>query len=98
MIAGKVNTSESEQWYDQIGSTEQGINHLPAPAMCTTHPLPEAMNPIRQHWLATLAVGSFLHSQFATDTTERQRYHNYLVQQLAYENPEIKVEIAATGG
>lgn len=98
MIAGAVDTAESEQWYDQIGSPEQGIIQLENPAMCTTNPMPEAMNPIRQHWLTTLAVGSFLQSQFATDTKEQQRYHNYLVQQLAYENPEIKVEIAAAGG
>lgn len=96
MIEGKIDTETSEdEWYDLIGSPEQGVLHEAGPPLCGMDPLPPAINPIRQHWLTTLAVGSFLQSLFQESADERDRYRNYLLQQLAHENPEMKVEGAA---
>ena len=95
MIKSKVDTPPQQEWFDLIGTPEQGILHDPAPPVCATNPLPATMNPIRQQWMTTLAVSSFLQSQFAVDADERQRHHNFLLQQLAYENPEVTVELAA---
>lgn len=95
MIKDKIDTDQADEWYQLIGSAEQGVIRVDDPALCAMDPLPEAMNPIRQHWLNTLAVASFLQGQFADSAEERQRYNNFLMQQLAYENPEMTVEKAA---
>ena len=93
-IANKIDTAEQDDWYDQIGTPEQGIQAVEAPPLCATNPLPKAINPIRQQWFATLAVTSFLQSLFAPEESERERHRQFLLEQLSYENPEISVEVS----
>ena len=91
-IKDKTHTAGEEPWYDTIGSPEQGVVAAAAPPLCATDPLPRSMNPIRQQWFATLAVTGFLQSLFAPQELERSRYRQFLLQQLAYENPEVTVQ------
>jgi pimeloyl-ACP methyl ester carboxylesterase len=58
---------------------------------CQNRELARAMRPARQHTLVTLAIYSFLESQFSSSATTRQAMHEYLVSQLARENQDLTV-------
>lgn len=90
------NAADDDPWYDEIGTPEQGVVARDAPPLCATDPLPPAMNPIRQQWFATIAISSFLQSLFAPEAGERERHRQFLLQQLAYENPEVTVQTRAS--
>jgi hypothetical protein len=49
------------------------------------------MRPARQHALATLAIYSFLESQFSASAATRQEMHSYLLNGFASENEDVKV-------
>ena len=51
------------------------------------------MRPARQHTLVTLAIYSFLESQFSASETTRQQMREYLVNQLAKENQDLTVSV-----
>jgi pimeloyl-ACP methyl ester carboxylesterase len=59
------------------------------PCQISAHPL--AMHPARQHALVTLAIYSFLESQFASSEKLRQEMHEFLFTQLAQENKDVTV-------
>ncbi|MGJ8686845.1 MAG: alpha/beta hydrolase family protein, partial [Spongiibacteraceae bacterium] len=60
-------SSGEESWLHLLGSTEQGINQQAANDVCTLTPLPEAMNPLRQHQITQLAVRSFFDSELSKE-------------------------------
>jgi hypothetical protein len=49
------------------------------------------MRPARQHTLVTLAIYSFLESQFSASPTVRNGMHEYLIDRLAKENKDVTV-------
>jgi pimeloyl-ACP methyl ester carboxylesterase len=72
-----------------IGGPGIDVNASTAP--CKSNEYPKAMRPARQHALVTLAVYSFLESQFSPSEATRQQMHNYLFNQFAKENPDATV-------
>jgi len=84
------------QWYRTIGSEEDGVIASVAARVCQTDPLPETMNPIRQHWLTLLAVTSFFEMQFSADDATRTQRQHYLMSTLQTENIDVHVESART--
>ncbi len=56
-------------------------------------PLPTAMNPIRQHWLNTLAIYAFLESHFALGQQQRLAAKRFLGEQLAAEQADVSVQL-----
>lgn len=58
---------------------------------CRNAPPPVAMDPARQHVLATLAVTAFLDGLFAPDAATRMQARIYLTESLPRENPEASV-------
>lgn len=70
-----------------------GVDPKASSAACQTHEFPRAMRPARQHTLVTLAIYSFLESEFSASETTRQEMHEYLVNQLARENQDVTVSV-----
>ncbi|MBT8151429.1 MAG: hypothetical protein KJO62_08495 [Gammaproteobacteria bacterium] len=86
-----VDLEADISWYDLLGGPEIGVNPAEAPAMCDMDPLPAAMNPLRQHQLTTLAVGSFLNCHFLLDDQAASENCRYLRDTLAREFQEVSV-------
>jgi dienelactone hydrolase len=70
-----------------------GVDPQASSAACKTHEFARAMRPARQHTLVTLAIYSFLESQFSAAATARQEMREYLVNQLARENQDVTVSV-----
>jgi predicted dienelactone hydrolase len=70
-----------------------GVDPKTSSAACQTHEFARAMRPARQHTLVTLAIYSFLESEFSASETTRQEMHEYLMNQLARENQDVTVSV-----
>jgi pimeloyl-ACP methyl ester carboxylesterase len=70
-----------------------GVDVTASTPPCQAGELARAMHPARQHTLVTLAIYSFLESQFSSSATTRQAMHEYLVSQLARENQDLTVSL-----
>jgi pimeloyl-ACP methyl ester carboxylesterase len=68
-----------------------GIDAQPSTAACQTSEFAKAMRPARQHTLVTLAIYSFLESQFSASATTRRAMREYLFHQLPRENEDLTV-------
>ncbi len=86
-----LEKTEDEDWSWQLGSAEEGLIFGEQPKLCTQMPLPPAMNPIRQHWLNTLAVYTFLESQFALAELQRRAAHDFLMNKFPAEQTDVRV-------
>lgn len=86
-----LEKTEDDDWGSELGSVEEGLIFAEQPQLCTQLPLPEAMNPIRQHWLNTLAVYAFLEAQFALSEAQRDAAEDFLYRQLPAEQAELSV-------
>lgn len=83
--------TEEEPWFHLLGSKEDGIIDNIKPKLCQQDPLPLAMNPLRQHQLTILAIGSFFQSQFAHNETMRAKHQQYLLKTMEEELSDITV-------
>lgn len=92
-LEGNVDLTTENDWYHKLGSEEIGVLPATLPDFCTMNPLPKAMNPIRQHQLNTLAVGSFLQCQFADDAAVKEQNCTFLKDQFAKEHEEVSVAL-----
>jgi predicted dienelactone hydrolase len=68
-----------------------GVDAKASTVPCQTTEFARAMRPARQHTLVTLAIYSFLESQFSASPTVRQGMHEYLIDRLAKENKDVTV-------
>jgi pimeloyl-ACP methyl ester carboxylesterase len=66
-----------------------GIDAKESTPPCQMQEFPRAMRPARQHMLVTLAIYSFLESQFSASQTTRQEMYDYLINHLSQENPDV---------
>lgn len=89
-------SSEEESWLHLLGSAEQGVNQQVVNDVCTLTPLPEAMNPLRQHQITQLAVRSFFDSQFSKDSERRGAEKAFLQHSLQAEFPAVDYAQAAS--
>jgi pimeloyl-ACP methyl ester carboxylesterase len=69
-----------------------GVDAKVSTAPCQTSEFTRAMHPARQHTLVTLAIYSFLESQFSPSQTTRNEMHEYLFNQLSKENKDVTVD------
>jgi predicted dienelactone hydrolase len=81
---------DEDTWYHLFGTPQEGILEGGANVDCPD-PLPDAINPLRQHQLVLLAVGSFFEMYFADTEHERQAARSFLREGFARENPEISI-------
>lgn len=68
-----------------------GVDAKASSPPCQNSEFVRSMSPARQHALVTLAIYSFLESQFSSSESTRQAMHEYLVSQLARENQDLTV-------
>jgi len=75
-----------------LGGSGVDATHPTAP--CQNAEYTRAMRPARQHSLVTLAIYSFLESQFSPSAVTRQQMHEFLFNELAKENKDVVVSTA----
>ena len=89
IVNSNIEADVEEPWYDLIGSEEQGIDYDALNELCLMDPLPEAMNPLRQHMITALVVRSFFDSQFAEEPESREQAARFLAEVLPVEVAEV---------
>ncbi|MGJ8687677.1 MAG: alpha/beta hydrolase family protein, partial [Spongiibacteraceae bacterium] len=89
-----LKNSDEDSWLQLFGGVENGIVDVQQPALCTAKPLPKAMNPIRQHWLTSLAIKAFLDTHFSPSLTKRDSANHYLRHIMAAEILEVSIAVA----
>jgi dienelactone hydrolase len=70
-----------------------GVDPTASTAPCQTTDFARAMRPARQHSLVTLAIYSFLESQFSASPAVRTEMHDYLLNRLPKENLDVTVSL-----
>ncbi len=90
-----LEKSAGQNWIRELGTEAQGVRDLGQPVLCAQEVLPPAMNPIRQHWLTTIAVHSFFESRFSLDESERLAARQFLLHTMAQEQADVSVAVAA---
>jgi dienelactone hydrolase len=76
-----------------LGGSASGVDTTRSTAPCQASEFTPAMSPARQHSLVTLAIYSFLESQFSPSQTSRDEMHEYLFNQLEKENKDATVSL-----
>jgi predicted dienelactone hydrolase len=77
-----------------LGAGSGGVDATPSTPPCVAREFARAMRPARQHSLVTLAIYSFLESQFSPSQTTRNDMHDYLLGELSKENKDVVVSVA----
>jgi hypothetical protein len=80
--------------YDLLGSEDEGILQNMENRLCLMDPLPEAMSPLAQQRVVTLAVQGFLESVLNPDAGARAENEAFLQARLAKEFDGVTVERA----
>jgi pimeloyl-ACP methyl ester carboxylesterase len=89
---------QNNQFMAILGGAEDGVKSDTRINICTSPPIPVAMQAARQHMFTTLASYAFLESVFASDQQSRDAARHYLQQTLAAENSsEVSVAWQQTG-
>lgn len=89
-VTDKLEKTASENWMTEIGSASDGIVPAPQPEVCNID-LGEAMNPLLQQRLTTLAVFSFFESHFALGVADRTAAQRFLLEQFPTEHSRVSV-------
>lgn len=90
VVEQNVGNDNDEFWLDILGTPEQGINYNAENELCLMDPLPEAMNPMRQHMITALVVRAFFDSRFADGDDAREAAQDFLADTLPAELTEVR--------
>jgi predicted dienelactone hydrolase len=90
-VLKKIDTDE-EPWHELVGTPEQGILYNDVPLPCQNMPLPQGMNPLRQHMSTVLVIYSFFESYFNQDQETRNYFDRFLHAIMPEEIAEISVQ------
>lgn len=93
IVLRNIDVSQTQSWYKLLGTPEQGIDYAAKNELCQVHPLPQAMNVLRQQMITAVVVGSFFESVFAPQAQQRAAAHDYLREVLSSEVPEASVRM-----
>lgn len=86
--------AQNGQLMSLLGSAADGIKPDTKIEICTSPPIPVAMQAARQHMFTTLASFTFLESVFADDGSIRDAARRYLLETLSAENStEVSVSL-----
>lgn len=96
-VKDDVAAEVQEPWDGLFGAAEIGINYEVANGFCQLDPLPKAMNPLRQHMITKVVVGSFFQAHFATEQADREAARRYLSEILASELEDVSYTGPADG-
>ena len=89
IVNRNIGDDVEEPWFDLLGTPQQGIDYDSVNELCLMDPLPEAMNPLRQHMITSLVVRAFFESQFADAFKERAAAQVFLSEVLPAEIAEV---------
>ena len=98
VVLRTVEDGETDTWYDLLGTPDQGINYSYQDELCLMDPLPEAINPLRQHMITLVTVLSFFESKFADDVVRRADARRFLSDVLPSELAEVSFKSALNRG
>lgn len=85
------NVQEDDRWWEELGSSEEGVLADPRPTACAGDDVEETMNPVQQQRITILAVAAFFDAHFAGSGEERAGARRYLTEVLPEELPEVAV-------
>lgn len=88
IVARSIENDIEEFWFDRLGTREQGIDYEAVDELCRLEPLPDAMNPLRQHMITSVVVRAFFDSEFGRGEGAR-RAAVFLSETLASELGEV---------
>jgi len=83
--------TEEEPWHELVGTPEQGVLYNGVPLPCQKMPLPQGMNPLRQHMSTVLTVYSFFESHFNQSPEKRSYFDRFLHEIMPEEIAEVSV-------
>jgi dienelactone hydrolase len=89
IVNRNIEDDVDEAWFDELGTPEQGIDYEAKNELCLMDPLPEAMNPLRQHMITAIVVGAFFDSILDEDAADRAAAAEFLSETLAAELLEV---------
>ncbi|MEP5762945.1 MAG: hypothetical protein ABJ308_00055 [Halieaceae bacterium] len=89
IVNRNIENDVEEPWLDLLGTAQQGIDYAAKNELCLLDPLPEAMNPLRQHMITSVVVRAFFDSQFARSVELRDAAATFLAETLAAELEEV---------
>lgn len=86
-----LDLSRSRDTLAELGGADAGLI-MPSepPRPCSGAAALTAMNPVRQHLIARLAVGAFFDSVFASDEAPRAGAQDYLRRELGRDFPDVR--------
>lgn len=94
-VLANIDMDAADSWHHLVGTPQQGIIHGAVKPLCTRLPLPEAMNPLRQHMLTKVAIFSFFEMYFAQSDEQRALSARYFSNKMANELPEMRYQRSA---
>ena len=93
IVERNIENDVEEFWFDRLGSREQGINYEAVNELCQLDPMPEAMNPLRQHMITSVVVRAFFDTEFGRGKRASSATV-FLSNTLESELPEVKYSSA----
>lgn len=90
IVNQNIEDDIEEPWFDLLGTPEQGIDYNSQIELCLVDPLPEAMNPLRQHMITAIVVRAFFDSILAEKAEERAAAAKFLSETLPAELAEVE--------
>ena len=94
-IRANIDVESEENPLAVLGELNEGILFTDsAPAICAVDPLPESMNPGRQHMITAVATLAFFEQHMAQDENRRSNAQALIERHLAQDFAEATVTIA----
>jgi predicted dienelactone hydrolase len=89
---GITRGAAEKAWYPLLGTTDQGVIYNDPSVACNPDDAErKALNPLRQHMLAKVAIVSFFESVFSSSPAEREKAKEFLANGLEKENNDVYV-------
>ena len=93
-VMNNIEEGDEDDWSDLLGTAEEGINADVPNELCLVDPLPDALNPVRQQMIATLAIRAFFEQSLLDEGTRRSEAERFLKTGLAADVPEVTIVVS----
>lgn len=91
-IARRSHQNTEESWYHLIGNESDGVITNASSTGCSQQELTNAMNPVEQHWLTTLAVTNFLKMNLYNKKKIQNQAKRFLFETFPAENAKVTIQ------
>ncbi|MFK7830125.1 MAG: alpha/beta hydrolase family protein [Congregibacter sp.] len=93
-VMRNIDEGAESQWAGLFGAPSVGLDYDAPMQLCEVDPLPKAMNVLRQHMLARVAIRAFFESKLASDAATSRAAEAYLSSTMAEELADISYATA----